>query len=85
MNISGRDWLFAGVVASVLGVLLLSNGTQKAPQVPDDDRDRPFQGHLAAGTGRMDVERECISCHSAQGTPLSLTHPPKSSARSAIS
>ncbi len=77
MNVTRRDRLFAGVVAAVLLLLLLSTGTNKARRVPDDDRHRPLGQRLSAGSSRQVVERECPNCHSSLGTPLPRTHPPK--------
>jgi cytochrome c5 len=77
MNVTRRDWLFAAVVAVVLGVLLLNTGSEKARRVPVDDKHRPVREQLTAGTGREEVERECVACHNARSTSLPEKHPPK--------
>ena len=72
-----RDWLFAAVVAIVLGILLLTTGREKPKRVPADDRHRPLLERLAQGADREVVERECITCHNVGKSPLPGNHPPK--------
>jgi hypothetical protein len=77
MKVTKRDWLFAAVVAIVLGILLLTTGKEKPKGVPADDRHRPLLERLAKGADREVVERECAKCHNARDIPLHGNHPPK--------
>jgi hypothetical protein len=77
MTLTRRDWIFAGAVAILLGLLLLSNGTNRARGVPGDNRHHSLNQKLAAGISRQEVERECTVCHSSKVIPLPKAHPPK--------
>ncbi len=77
MKVTKRDWLFAAVVAIVLGILLLNNLKEKPKRVPADDRHRSLMERLAKGAPREGVERECAACHTARNLPLPAHHPPK--------
>ena len=77
MKVLRRDWIFAAVIAIVLGVLLLNTGKVKTRPVPADDRHRPLMERLAKGADRETVERECATCHNARSLPLPVNHPPK--------
>ena len=77
MKVTKQDWLFAAVIAIVLGILLLNTGKEKARRVPADDRHRPLLERLAKGAGREEVERECAACHNARNIALPENHPPK--------
>ena len=77
MKITKRDWLFAAMIAMVLGILLVSSGKKKPKRVPGDDIHRPLVESLAKGAKREAVELECADCHNARKIPLPAGHPPK--------
>ena len=78
MALTKRDWLFAAILASVLGILLFSAAGRKKPRpVPVDDRHRTLLERLAKGADRQSVERACATCHGAGSMPFPAKHPPK--------
>jgi cbb3-type cytochrome oxidase cytochrome c subunit len=77
MKISQRDWIFAAVIAVVLGALFLGKGKLKAGNTPDDNKHRQFYEAMSKGGERIAVEKGCTVCHGPQSTPLSKSHPPK--------
>jgi hypothetical protein len=77
MKVTKKDWLFAAIIAVVLGILLLSNRKEKPKPMPADDRHRSLLERLAKGADREEVERACAACHNARSIPLPVKHPPK--------
>ena len=77
MKIRKKDLFFVAALAAILLFLLLRSGSEKARPLPADAAHSRFLEQLAAGQGRVDVEKGCLTCHNQQARPLSKTHPPK--------
>jgi cbb3-type cytochrome oxidase cytochrome c subunit len=77
MKVIKREWLTIAAVALVLVVLIMSTVREKTKPVPGDEKHRAFYGAMEKGRDRIEVERGCITCHSAQAIPLPKKHPPK--------
>ncbi len=77
MKVTKREWLTIAVVAAVIAALIISTSREKAKRVPADEKHRAFYEAIAKGQERIEVERGCITCHSAQAIPLPKEHPPK--------
>jgi hypothetical protein len=76
MKIAKRDWIFIAVIVAVLGALLMSNGN-RAKNVPDNEKHKPYYAAMSKGGDRGEVEKGCTSCHGSTNIPLSRAHPPK--------
>ncbi|HUL29690.1 MAG TPA: cytochrome C, partial [Thermodesulfobacteriota bacterium] len=46
-------------------------------RVPADEKHRAFYEAMEKGHNRIEVEKECVTCHSTQAIPLPEKHPPK--------
>jgi len=77
MKVTKREWLTIAAVAVVLAVLIMSTAREKAKRVPADEKHRAFYEAVAKGRNRIEAERGCVTCHSAQAIPLPEKHPPK--------
>ncbi len=77
MKVTKREWLTIAAVAVVLVVLIMSTAHEKAKRVPSDEKHRAFYEAVEKGRNRIEVERGCVTCHSAQAIPLPKKHPPK--------
>ncbi len=77
MKITRRDLLVIAVVAVVLVVLIMSTIVNKAKRVPADDKHRVYYEAMKKGRDRIEVERDCMTCHNSQAIPLPKKHPPK--------
>jgi len=77
MKVTKREWLTIAAAAAVLAVLILSATHEKAKRVPGDEKHRAFYEAMDKGRDRIEVERGCLTCHSAQAIPLPKKHPPK--------
>ncbi len=77
MKVTKRESLTIAAVAVVLVVLIMSTTHEKAKRVPADEKHRAFYEAIAKGRDRIEAERGCITCHSAQAIPLPKEHPPK--------
>ena len=76
LKLTKRDWVTLGVIAAVIGVLILG-ARAKTKQVPRDAKHRAFFAALAQGRDRRELEKRCVACHNPQASPLPKKHPPK--------
>ncbi len=77
MKVKKRDLLAVAAVVAVVIVLIISSTHKKPKPVPFDEKHRPFYESVKSGRDRIEIERECITCHNPQAIPLSKKHPPK--------
>ncbi len=76
-KVKKRDFITIAIVGVILVVLIMSTGPEKAKPVPVDDKHRPFYESMSPGGDRIQVEKNCLSCHNPQAIPLPKKHPPK--------
>ncbi len=77
MKVTKRDLLAIAAVLVVLVVLIMSTARDKGKRVPVDDKHRTFYEAIEKGSGRVEVESGCVTCHNSQAIPLPKKHPPK--------
>ncbi len=77
MRISGKDWLFIGLMGAVLLVFFLISGEEKTRKVPFDAPHRPFYETLKKTGSKREAEKGCETCHNDKGVPFPKGHPAK--------
>jgi hypothetical protein len=77
MRISGKDWLFIGIIGVVLLVVILISGEEKTAKVPFDETHRPFYDIMKKTGSKRQAEKGCESCHNDANVPFPKDHPPK--------
>lgn len=70
-----RDWIFAAILLTVLGIFIAISGKEKTTRVPFDDTHRRFYD-VVRQEGKKAAEVHCKGCHKADGIPLPKDHPP---------
>lgn len=78
MKISKNDWLFIGMIGTVLIIFLAITGEEKTKKVPLDEKHQPFYEIVKKTGSKMEADKGCPACHNEQGgIPFPPKHPLK--------
>ena len=77
MKVTKKDGIFIVIIIALLGTLFANSRREKARHIPYDDKHNLFYTEVHTGGSRMEAEKKCTACHSAQKIPLPAGHPPK--------
>jgi hypothetical protein len=78
MKIGTRDWIFIALIAAIGGIFWAISGEVKTKMVPSDDTHKKYYEAFRAGTKKIELDKDCPSCHNEQGgVPFPKDHPLK--------
>jgi hypothetical protein len=79
VKLAKKDWFFIVLILVVVGVFWAISGEVRTRKVPLDDNHKRFYDAFAQGTGKIDLDRQCVECHHEKpgGIPFPKNHPVK--------
>ena len=72
-----RDLIFVAIIVAVLGTFIAISGKETTKKIPRDATHARFYDLLAAGQGKIEVDRLCAECHDG----VKISFPPKHPAK----